>query len=199
MSRSGVAIWTIAGLAAGSIPFAYLVERIVGQADIRDFGSHNPGGMNVWRVLGWPYGALVIGLDFLKGLIPVGLAHYAFGVGGWYLAAVALAPIVGHAYTPWLGFRGGKAIAVSFGVWGGLMGWPGILLLILAEGIFLAVWKADSWVSVAGIVLFIVFLWITGGAVRDMIVAAINGLVVAQRYWPEFKDGPRPRFARGQT
>jgi acyl phosphate:glycerol-3-phosphate acyltransferase len=196
---ASVAAWTILGFAVGSVPFAYLVVRFVGHEDIRAFGSHNPGGMNVARTVGWPAGIAVIVLDFLKGLVPVGLAHHYFGVSGWYLVPIALAPILGHAYTPWLGFRGGKAVAVSFGVWGGLLGWPGVLLLALAQGTFLAVWKADSWVSAAGIVLFIVFLWVLGTETQNFLIAVLNGIVVTQRYWPEFKDGLRPRYAGENT
>ena len=52
-----------------------------------------------------------------KGALPVALAYYVFGVSGWGLMPVMLAPILGHAYSPFLRFKGGKAIAVTFGVW----------------------------------------------------------------------------------
>ncbi len=189
-------VWTIAGFIAGSVPFAYLVTRLAKHEDIRDYGSHNPGGMNVWRTAGLPCGAAVILLDFAKGLAPVGMVHYIFGLNGWVIAPIALAPVLGHAYSPWLHWRGGKAVAVSFGVWAGLLGWPGLLLLLLAQLTFLAVWKADSWVSVMGMALFMLLLWMQDVSILYLAIAAVNGLIIAQRYWPEFKDGVRPRYAR---
>ncbi|GAB4579752.1 MAG: glycerol-3-phosphate acyltransferase [Anaerolineales bacterium] len=105
--------------------------------DIRQYGDGNPGAFNVFRAGGKGWGWVAILLDGLKGAIPVGLANYWIGLEGWSLAVVALAPILGHAYSPLLKFRGGKALAVTFGVWTGLTLWlaPTILGLGFALGV----------------------------------------------------------------
>ncbi len=113
-------VWALIGFALGSIPFSVILGRLLLRKDIRQYGDGNPGGTNVARASGSKLlGALaiVLVLDMAKGALPVSLAHYVFGVDGWALVPVMLAPILGHAYSPFLRFKGGKAIAVTFGVW----------------------------------------------------------------------------------
>ncbi|MFN9236818.1 MAG: glycerol-3-phosphate 1-O-acyltransferase PlsY [Planctomyces sp.] len=105
----------------GGIPFGFLAGRLLLGDDIRRHGSGNIGATNVWRVLGWKAGVLVLLLDALKGMLPV-LA--AGAVMRW--AAVddrgqvaplmsGLAAIFGHMYPVWLGLRGGKGVATALG------------------------------------------------------------------------------------
>jgi acyl phosphate:glycerol-3-phosphate acyltransferase len=68
-------------------------------------------------------------LDSFKGAAPVGTAYFLVGIQDWRIVPIAIAPVAGHAFSPWLRFRGGKAIAVTFGVWTGLtLGMAPILL-----------------------------------------------------------------------
>lgn len=110
-------IWTLTGFVLGSLPISVWLGRLVLRTDIRGYGDGNPGGTNVIRAGNRGLGMLAIFLDMLKGAVPVALAHYLFGVDGWPLAPVMLAPILGHAFSPFLRFRGGKAVASTFGVW----------------------------------------------------------------------------------
>jgi len=110
-------IWTLTGFVLGSLPISVWLGRLVLRTDIRGYGDGNPGGTNVIRAGNRGLGMLAIFLDMLKGAVPVTLAHYLFKVDGWPLAPVMLAPILGHAFSPFLGFRGGKAVASTFGVW----------------------------------------------------------------------------------
>lgn len=117
------ALWIALGFLSGSLPFSVWIGHLALGKDIRCYGDGNPGGTNVIRVGSLSWGVCAMIMDFLKGAIPVGIAHYVAGVTGWWLAAAALAPILGHAYSPFLGFRGGKAVAVTFGAWTGLTLW----------------------------------------------------------------------------
>ena len=117
--------WFLLAFLCGSLPFSVWIGRLALGADIRQFGDANPGATNVLRAGGKGAAAVALLLDFLKGAIPVGLAHFQGGVNGWPLAAVAVAPVLGHAFSPFLGLRGGKAVAVTGGGWGGLTGWGG--------------------------------------------------------------------------
>lgn len=113
-------IWTLIGFLLGSLPISVWLGRLILHTDIRGYGDGNPGGTNVMRAGSRGLGVTAIILDMLKGALPVSLAHYVFEVDGWPLVPVMLAPIAGHAFSPFLGFRGGKALASTFGVWSAL-------------------------------------------------------------------------------
>ena len=126
------AISTGLSFVAGSIPFGLLIARARG-VDIRLHGSRNIGATNVWRVLGKGPGLLCFALDVLKGAAPVALAGLWLGVLGapampprdaalWM--AVAAAAMLGHMFTPFAGFRGGKGVATGLGACAAL--WPAV-------------------------------------------------------------------------
>jgi acyl phosphate:glycerol-3-phosphate acyltransferase len=113
---------------AGSIPFGLLIGRMKG-IDIRDHGSKNIGATNVGRVLGRRYGWFCFALDVAKGAIPVLLAGAAAGILSmswhdipgipqrdmWLWMTVAIAAVLGHMYSPFVAFKGGKGVATGFG------------------------------------------------------------------------------------
>jgi glycerol-3-phosphate acyltransferase PlsY len=115
----------IAAYLVGSIPFGYLVGRFFFHTDIRKQGSGNIGAMNALRALGKGGAAAVLLLDALKGFVPTLWALNVFNgfldtpgfpPGGQVIAAlVATGTVLGHCYSPWLRFRGGKGVATSFG------------------------------------------------------------------------------------
>jgi acyl phosphate:glycerol-3-phosphate acyltransferase len=117
------------GFMSGALPFSVWLGRLALDVDVRRYGDGNPGAANAWKAGGWRLGLAVLALDYFKGAIPVALALFAGGISGMGLVAVALAPIVGHAFSPFLNFRGGKAITVSFGVWTALLPPAGPLVL----------------------------------------------------------------------
>jgi glycerol-3-phosphate acyltransferase PlsY len=103
---------------AGSIPTGVLLARIAG-VDVRAAGSRNIGATNVARTAGGKLGVLTLVGDALKGLAPVLLAR-ACGLGTATVAAVAVAALVGHAFSIFLGFHGGRGVATGLGVLLGL-------------------------------------------------------------------------------
>ncbi len=114
----------------GAMPFSVWIGLFVIGVDIRTFGDGNPGATNVLRA-GSKGGYLVaIALDVSKGAIPAGLAKNVFGLSGWPLVIICLAPILGHAFSPFLHWSGGKALATSAGVWFAL-GWPYFVVAII--------------------------------------------------------------------
>lgn len=106
----------VLGFLLGSIPFAYIVSKVVAGIDIRKVGSGNVGATNVARVLGLKWGTLVFFLDALKGFIPVFIVRLLVPYNIELALATGLAPILGHVFTPFLGFKGGKGVATSLGV-----------------------------------------------------------------------------------
>ena len=99
----------------GSVPFAWLLARRWGAADLRRVGSGNLGAANVLRASGVKAGVLVAVLDIAKGALSVMLAE-RFGGNAAAPAAAGFAAIVGHIYPVWLRFRGGKGVATACGV-----------------------------------------------------------------------------------
>lgn len=127
-------IWVVVAFLCGSLPFSVWVGRLALGRDIRAYGDGNPGATNVLRAGGKKLGALAAILDAAKGFVPVGLAAYVVHFTGIELVAIAIAPILGHAFSPFLQFKGGKAVGVTFGIWVGLTVWeaPTVIGLMLA-------------------------------------------------------------------
>lgn len=160
-------------LLAGSIPFGLLIARGCG-VDIRAHGSGNIGATNVLRVCGKKPGISCLLLDLLKGFLPVVLAVNLLPIEGraiqvpvgflanWATVVpesgalggqvvhilTALAAVIGHNHSPWVGFKGGKGVATSAGVLLALMPF-GVLLLLV---VWMAVFFGTRYVSVASIV-----------------------------------------------
>ena len=151
---AGVSYLSIA-LAAyllGSIPFGFLLVRIFRKEDIRSRGSGNIGATNVIRSGAKGLGALTFLLDACKGYLAVLLGGYlAVRLGVPYGNAVAVAAIfaiLGHIYTVWLRFKGGKGVATAFGVFLALAPWAALASL----GVFVLVFALSRYVSLASIV-----------------------------------------------
>ena len=135
----------------GSVPSGYVVAKSHG-VDIRRHGSGNIGATNVLRVMGKKWGYFVFACDVLKGLLAVRLAGWLAGAGnadvvlGTVLGGIAC--ILGHNYTVWLKFKGGKGIATSAGVMFGLFPASVILAMLV---IWLVVFFVGRYVSLASI------------------------------------------------
>jgi glycerol-3-phosphate acyltransferase PlsY len=104
----------IAAYMLGSIPTGLLLAKAAG-VDIRSSGSGNIGATNVYRTLGRSVGIMTLAGDCLKGVLPV-LAATHLGMSDNWIAAVGLAAFLGHIYTIFLGFKGGKGVATALGV-----------------------------------------------------------------------------------
>lgn len=113
----------VLGFFCGALPLAVWLGRYGLRRDITQVGDHNPGAFNVLRAGGIAWGGLAIALEIAKGALPVGLAAQVWRFDGIDLVAAAIAPVLGHAWSPFLRFRGGKAIAVSLGIWIGMTLW----------------------------------------------------------------------------
>lgn len=158
-------VWVIMAYFAGSIPFSFILGQVFSASDIRRVGDRNPGAVNAWKAGGARVGVPALILDFTKGMIPVMLAVQA-GISSYTLTAVALAPIAGHAFTPFLGFRGGKAVAVTMGVWTGLTLWEAPVFIGFLFILFYLFQENDAWSVIFGMI-------------------ALLGLLLYRWYYPE--------------
>jgi glycerol-3-phosphate acyltransferase PlsY len=102
----------------GSIMFSYFIGKFFLHIDIRETQEdHNPGAVNLFKTgrVKWAISGLV--MDVLKGYLPIFIAIYAFNFTDAELVVISIAPILGHTFSPFLKFRGGKAIATTIGSW----------------------------------------------------------------------------------
>jgi glycerol-3-phosphate acyltransferase PlsY len=107
----------VASYFLGAIPTGYLIVKALKKTDIRKVGSGNIGATNVKRVLGMKWFLIVLALDALKGFIPVTAASMIFGEKYAFMpVAAGLAAILGHTFTVFLNWKGGKGVATSLGV-----------------------------------------------------------------------------------
>lgn len=144
----------------GSIPFGYLLVRLFRGEDIREKGSGNIGATNVMRSGSKGLGAITFLLDVLKGYAAVGLCGaYAGRAGlpaevyGNGIAIAALFVVLGHIFTVWLGFKGGKGVATAFGVFLALALWPALA----GVGVFVLVFAGSRYVSLGSILSAVAF------------------------------------------
>lgn len=136
----------IAAYLLGSVPTGLLLGKALG-VDIRNSGSGNIGATNVYRTLGRRVGVITLLGDCLKGLIPV-LAARWLGLPDIWVAAAGLAAFLGHVYTIFLCFKGGKGVATALGVFLG----TSPLAVLVAFGIFAVVLWRWRYVSLASII-----------------------------------------------
>lgn len=172
---------------AGSIPTGFLAGKLKG-VDIRSTGSGNIGATNVFRILGKPAGIAVLLIDALKGFLACDLgvrlvAQLPFAdlasIPGERLKIIAgICAVLGHNYTCWLRFKGGKGIATTAGV---LIAWTPLAFLAVL-GTWLAVFLASRYVSLASIAAAVAlpFLvrWLHGPSPIVWITAGLSVLAI---------------------
>ena len=138
-------MFVIASYLLGSIPTGLLLGKALG-VDIRSIGSGNIGATNVYRALGRRVGVITLLGDCLKGLVPV-LAARWLGLSDIWMAAAGLAAFLGHVYTVFLCFKGGKGVATALGVFLG----SSPMAVLIALGVFALILGKWRYVSLASI------------------------------------------------
>ncbi|MCH8230695.1 MAG: glycerol-3-phosphate acyltransferase [Chloroflexi bacterium] len=181
------ALLVVVAYLIGGIPAAYLGGRIQNGTDIRNYGNGNVGTVNAVRTLGMRTGMLVLAADAAKGAAIIGLGRLA-GVSDYTLFAMALAVTAGHNWSPYIGFKGGKGVAVIFGI--SLAMIP--LESTLAGPIVFAVYFATrSWVWAFGagiIALNVIFVAIGAPGLVVALCLVLSVLVIATHFAREFGE-----------
>jgi len=186
----------------GSIPTGYLLARAKG-IDIRTTGSGNIGATNVFRILGKPAGIAVLLIDALKGFLPTYCVRYLLhGAPAseveYHSMTAGLFAILGHNYTCWLRFKGGKGIATSAGVF--------VALAPVALGITLITWivifllsKYVSLASIGAAVILPLAVWASGGSIPMLVLSSVISLLAIYKHRTNMQRllaGTENRFGR---
>ncbi|MDR2587723.1 MAG: glycerol-3-phosphate 1-O-acyltransferase PlsY [Coriobacteriales bacterium] len=177
----------------GSIPWGIIVSRLFYRTDIRQHGSGNIGTTNAMRTLGKRGGSVVFLLDFGKGLLAgllgwiialwllplVGPTQELWLHQGDLVAAAFVGCVLGHIFTPWLLFRGGKGIAVAAGCLLFTVGWLGLVIELL---VFAALVLLTRYVSLGSVMAAIICpflaLWLLWGDWLAVVLCAITGALI---------------------
>lgn len=167
-----LSLWLFFAFLSGALPLSVWVTKLAARRDPRSVGDHNPGATNALRAGGKWVGLAALLLDVSKAAAPAGLAYQIFGIRGPAMTAIALAPMFGHAYSPFLGFRGGKALAAALGVWIGLTWWDVPLVALAGITIWFLLLKNSGWavlLTLAGMAAYLyifrpepLFFWVLG-------------------------------------
>ena len=161
----------------GSLPTAYLLGKYVKGIDIRDVGSNNPGAVNAARSLGKGIGLLVLIVDAGKGALAVFIGQ-RLGAAELTLYAAAVLATLGHNFSPFLGFRGGKGGATVLGI-SALMLWQITAITVAFGAVLFAITRHPVW-SLTGVFLLLNILTIITAQTPGLIALCIVlSLVVA--------------------
>jgi len=157
MNDFGLAVMLMLAYLIGATPTSYIAGKLGKGIDLRQHGSNNLGATNVYRVLGWKYAIPVGVIDMLKGAVPVVILGPWSNGPAWFTVALGLAAVLGHMFSPYVRFRGGKGVATAAGMF--------LALAPLAIGISLLIWILALWlsgyVSVASLTVAVLFpLWV---------------------------------------
>lgn len=184
----------------GSLPNGLYVAKFKG-VDIRNQGSKNTGATNVFRVMGAKFGIFVLILDALKGFLPLIIAE-KLGVEGNVLVLIGVIAVIGHTFSPFLNFKGGKGVATSLGIFLYLAPIPMLITLVM----FIVVVGISKYVSLGSILASLmlpILILITpvneklGNKVVVFIISAILGAYIIYKHKTNIerlKNGTENKF-----
>jgi glycerol-3-phosphate acyltransferase PlsY len=158
-----ILLGAIIGYLLGAIPFGLLIGRATRGIDIREYGSHRTGATNALRTLGARAAALVFLLDVAKGVAAVVVTRTLFADDSlveWAAAAAGFAAIVGHNWSVFIRFTGGRGVATSGGALGAMSPWSIAIVLPIVVAV---IWRS-RYVSLGSI---------TGGILAPVVTAAL--------------------------
>lgn len=181
----------VAAFCLGACPFSLWVGRRLLGKDIRDYGDGNPGAANVFRAGGRKAGCLAIILDMAKGTPFVVLAYLVFVLPEAAVAVVAVSAILGSAFSPLLRFRGGKSIAITYGV---LLALPyPEMYLSFAIFMFLGFLfiKTHSWIVMLGPTGTLAFLAATRASYWELLFMLSVLMILAVKHHNELRTVPQ--------
>jgi glycerol-3-phosphate acyltransferase PlsY len=197
-------IFILIAFLCGSLPFSVWLGKILIGVDVRQFGDGNPGAANVFKAGNKLVALLTLILDISKAAIPVGLAYQNLGIRGVPIYFIAMAPLLGHVFSPFLGFRGGKGLATALGIWIGLTIWKASLAGVIFVGIGIALFAPAGWAvmfALLGILITLLF-WMPDPLLLSVLVGETLILAWTHRidlsHPPQMRTWLKQHFSRGK-
>jgi glycerol-3-phosphate acyltransferase PlsY len=179
---------------SGSVMYSYLLARLI-NIDLRKVGDGNPGSLNLWRAKEMKFGMIALILEYFKGTFPLFLFVITDVVQDENLIAIAaLFGILGHAFSPMLKFKGGKAIATTFGAWTVLTKWEAptilgttftIFTFLKSKGIIV---KDDAFGVLLGFIVLLPYVLYKScsGQAHILLFYIGNLCIIGYKYWHDW-------------
>lgn len=174
-------VLAIGAFCLGACPFAVWIGRWILSKDIREYGDHNPGAANVFRAGSIRWGFVAGLIEVAKGMPFVLLSYLYFHLSEPQIYLTGLGPIAGHAFSPFLKFKGGKATAATFGVFLAIPPKEFILILIFVLIIGFLLLEGDGWrifLAIASCLIYAITaekgIWITLFLVGTLVIIGIK-------------------------
>ncbi|MGH7204644.1 MAG: glycerol-3-phosphate 1-O-acyltransferase PlsY [Nitrospiraceae bacterium] len=174
------AAMSVGGYLLGSIPFGLVVAKCLGTVDPRTAGSRNIGFTNVLRLSGKTAGLLTLAGDMGKGWLVAWTAAQTFDREA-VVAAIALTPIVGHLYSVFLGFKGGKGVATAMGAVVGMAPLVGVVIMLIWL-VTVAVWRYSSGAALVAFGMLPIVAAVLGGSWVLVLVSVVVSILIVVRH-----------------
>jgi glycerol-3-phosphate acyltransferase PlsY len=197
---AAAAAWLFASYLLGAIPTSHVVSRLFAKIDLRQHGSGNLGATNLYRVLGWKYAVPVALFDIAKGAIPVLVFAPQVSRSELFALACGVAAILGHVFSLFVGFKGGKGVATAAGV---MLGLTPIALAIAAVvwGLVLLLTGYVSLGSITAASVLPVAVYLLESPTSPelfwvVVLVAVGVIVLHRRNIQRLLNGTENRFGR---
>jgi len=170
---------------SGSLMFSQWIGLLL-KKDLRKMNDGNPGAANLWQTAGAGWGLLGVVLDFMKGYLPLAILIWTGALSGFILVPAAIAPVLGHAFSPFLKFKGGKSKSVSFGIWSALTDFEVSVVYALILALLLLFVKlfginqnrrTDAWMAIVGMLILGGYLMVRGFSTQIILIWILNLMV----------------------
>lgn len=196
----GAVFWLLASYLFGAIPTSHLVSRVFARIDLRQHGSGNLGATNLYRVLGWKYAIPVALFDIAKGAVPVLVFAPQASESELFALACGVTAILGHVFSVFVGFKGGKGVATAAGVMLGLTPVAlAVCAVVWALVVLLTGYVSLGSIAGAAVLPFAVYLLENPGSPEllwlDALVAA-GVIFLHRRNIQRLLNGTENRFGR---
>jgi acyl phosphate:glycerol-3-phosphate acyltransferase len=181
---------SIAAFWLGACPFAVWLGKLALHRDVRNYGDGNPGATNVFRAGSTKWGILTLIVEIAKGFVFVALANLVLHLPMINVMIVALCAILGHAFSPMLSFRGGKALAVTGGTLLAMPPFHIFISIVLFMAFFYLFIKQDSWIVILAVLATsILFLVANGFGLETYFILTILSLLTL-KHFEDLKSHP---------
>jgi glycerol-3-phosphate acyltransferase PlsY len=184
------ALLVLAAFSLGALPFSVILGRLFLRKDITEYGDGNPGAANVFRAGGNKLGYLAVLLDIAKGAPIVFLSYAFFDLPYISVVIIAVSAVMGHAFSPFLRWRGGKSIAVTFGVLIALPDHQTLFIfttLMILCALFI---KTDAWAVVIAAAATLAYLTVTGAEGWEKLLVLCLLVLLAVKHFNGLRTSP---------
>ena len=177
----------LASYVVGSVSAAYLLARLVRGVDIRRVGSRNPGALNIFREVGAWHGAAVLAFDALKGTAVI-LVVMALDMGDYAMFVGALGAVIGHNWSVFLGFHGGRGVATIFGISLAVLPLWTLVSLALALASGFATRSVVFGIGIGIIAINALTISTSQGAAQISLCLTLSAVVIATHYGMAYRQ-----------